>query len=635
MAGAKTFYDIPLPYSSTKPLPTRQATRGTSLKRGKTLTRPERHVVPAPLIAPPHADYDTGTIGDPRSGWNWWVIWSYATTFWAPPALLKLFGIKEKQSRQAWREKMTLCWIAIMMGAVVGFATMGLQRALCPQGENGNAMFKRLGEDPNTLSISGWVFNISNARNQGNIDFHQYSKDLPGMDITALFTRQATQYPECSSSARYASTPLCNPTIISGSCALGGLNDTTYSQLQIQNTTLLQGYSWDQVAALKNYIVLDGMVLNMGSYLDANPQPISGDGVDWAIRHTIANQSSSGKDATMLFHRRQTGQEAIKCLQSRYLAGRIDKITPGCFVANLFLYASLAIILGVVFVRFVMACIFNWFISSRLIKPPKDLGRTGISPAIMPEGANMSVHNRTGTAPWAETKKANKLGKSKSSLVLGNGGGAPEPLISLARIGTELFTICLVTCYSEGEDSVRGTVESIAATNYSDSRKLLWLVCDGMITGQGEKMSTPDICVSMLDADPRFGNPMPMGYIAVGSGAKRENRAMVYAGHYVSKNGHRTPTIIVVKCGMPSEAKDKKPGNRGKRDSQLVLMNFFSRVTYNDRMSPLDFDIFRKVQTLMGVTPDYFEVVLMVSRRGIHVKADSRLTPIQRSIPTR
>jgi hypothetical protein len=81
----------------------------------------------------------------------------------------------------------------------------------------------------------------------------------------------------------------------------------------------------------------------------------------------------------------------------------------------------------------------------------------------------------------------------------------------------------------------------------------------------------------------------------------------------VTRNGHRTPTIIVVKCGMPSEARDKKPGNRGKRDSQLILMNFFSRVTYNDRMSPLDFDIFRKVHVLMGVTPDFFEVVLMVS----------------------
>ena len=77
--------------------------------------------------------------------------------------------------------------------------------------------------------------------------------------------------------------------------------------------------------------------------------------------------------------------------------------------------------------------------------------------------------------------------------------------------------------------------------------------------------------------------------------------------------GRRTPTVIVVKCGTEQEAAhDKKPGNRGKRDSQLILMNFFSRVTYNDRMSPLDFDLFRKIHVLMGVTPDFFEVCLMV-----------------------
>lgn len=77
--------------------------------------------------------------------------------------------------------------------------------------------------------------------------------------------------------------------------------------------------------------------------------------------------------------------------------------------------------------------------------------------------------------------------------------------------------------------------------------------------------------------------------------------------------GRKTPTVIVVKCGTEKEAAtDKKPGNRGKRDSQLILMNFFSRVTYNDRMTPLDFDLFRKIHTLAGVTPDYFEVCLMV-----------------------
>jgi chitin synthase len=49
-------------------------------------------------------------------------------------------------------------------------------------------------------------------------------------------------------------------------------------------------------------------------------------------------------------------------------------------------------------------------------------------------------------------------------------------------------------------------------------------------------------------------------------------------------------------------------------------MNFFSRVTYNDRMTPLDFDLFRKIHVLMGVTPDFFEVCLMVD-------ADTKVFP--------
>ena len=84
--------------------------------------------------------------------------------------------------------------------------------------------------------------------------------------------------------------------------------------------------------------------------------------------------------------------------------------------------------------------------------------------------------------------------------------------------------------------------------------------------------------------------------------------------------------MIVVKCGTETEAvSDKKPGNRGKRDSQLILMNFFSRVTYNDRMAPLDFDLFRKIHTLMGITPDFFEVCLMVCYLDLNVCLKLRL----------
>ncbi|WWC64871.1 uncharacterized protein I303_107485 [Kwoniella dejecticola CBS 10117] len=643
--------DAPLPFTSTAPLPTRRQTlsasngRAPTLKRGKTLTRPERHVAPVPLIAPPptHFSAQNNSPGPESSGFggglDWWRLWSYATTWWAPPVVLGWFGIKEKQSRQAWREKITLCWIAVLLGGIVGFVTMGLQKALCPDGGNAGHLYERLGENDLTLSVSGYVFNISTSKTQETVDFYALSKQMPGQDITNLFTRTAADYPQCTSTAKYASMGYCATSTTTSSTASGSLpdcpltkpGDSTYSTLAIQNTSKIEGYSWEQVAALKNYLVLDGIVLNMSPYMQANPTAIAGDEVDTAIRQVLENQATSGKDATRLFYHRKVMQDSIPCMQARYAAGRIDKVAPGCFVASLFLYTSLGVILGVVLVRFAMACIFNWFMSAKLVRPPRDLARTAISPAVMPEGANMSVHNKTGTAPWSSAnanggkrlkngKKINGTGLLNSSSTTLVNNQNSEPLISLAKIGAELFTVCLVTCYSEGEDSIKGTIDSIASTNYSDSRKLIWVVCDGMITGHGEKVSTPDICVSLMDADPRFGNPMPMGYIAVGSGAKRENRAMVYAGHYVSKNGHRTPTIIVVKCGMPSEARDKKPGNRGKRDSQLILMKFFSNVTYNDRMSPLDFDIFRKVQTLMGVTPDYFETCLMVD-------ADTKIYP--------
>lgn len=546
------FEDVPLPYSSAKPLPNRApAQRQPTLKRQKTLTRPERHVAPVPLIAPPPTHFSDGDPGSPGNRgwcggeWNWWVIWSYATTWWAPPALLKMFGIKEKQSRQAWREKITLCWIAVLLGAIVGFATMGLQRALCPEGETDN-QFRRLGTDAMTLGVAGRVVNISTSLTQDSVDFYKLATQMPGQDITNLFIRQRSDYPSCTSDRRYSSTPLCRTagsqaTTETGTlqaCPLPQLNDNTFGQLRIQNTDLEIGYSWEQVAKMPGYLVIDGIVVNLSPYMAANPSAIAGDEVDFAIRQVLRNQSTSGKDATMLFHHSGSTKAAIPCIQSRYLAGKIDKIAPGCFVASLFLYTSLTVILGVVFVRFAMACIFNWFISARLVRPPRDLARNAISPAVMPEGANMSVNNRTGTAPWAaggskKLKQPRPNGKTlnSSSSTLVNGGVGSDPLINLTRIGAELFAVCLVTCYSEGEDSVRGTVESIASTNYSDARKLIWIVCDGMITGHGEKRSTPDVCVSMLDADPRYGNPMPMGYIAVGSGAKRENRAMIYAGH--------------------------------------------------------------------------------------------------------
>jgi chitin synthase len=348
----------------------------------------------------------------------------------------------------------------------------------------------------------------------------------------------------------------------------------------------------------------------MQPYLNANPTNITGDEVDMAIRRALDMDVVGGRDATRLFQIRADLRDAVPCLKQKYLAGRINKITPGCFVSNLFLYASLTIILGLVFVRFLMAIWFSWFLSWRMSATPKDYGTGRGAYNHMPEGALTTVDQR-GTAPWANKERPTP---SKPARLRHDDTGLSSQT-TMQKIGNEPYVVCLVTAYSEGEEGISNTLTSLAETDYPDSRKLLFVVADGMVTGSGESMSTPDICVGLLDADVRFGTPMPMSFISVAQGAKMHNMAMVYAGHYTRGKGHRTPMVVVVKCGTPGEAGENKPGNRGKRDGQMILMNFFQRVTYNDRMTPLDFDLFRKLHALMSVTPDFFELCMMVRLR--------------------
>lgn len=140
------------------------------------------------------------------------------------------------------------------------------------------------------------------------------------------------------------------------------------------------------------------------------------------------------------------------------------------------------------------------------------------------------------------------------------------------------FVICQVPCYTEGEESMRNTIDSLAKLKYDDKRKLLFVICDGMIVGSGNDRPTPRIVLDILGADPNL-DPEPLSFLSLGEGAKQHNMGKVYSGLYEC-SGHVVPYVVVVKVGKPSER--QRPGNRGKRDSQMVLMHFFNKVSkYN------------------------------------------------------
>jgi chitin synthase len=173
----------------TRPVVTSRTKSGSLLRRGKTLTRPERAVAPVPLINPrlsipgltnsPVAGGQLGSRGgssggnvaiagvstfgstsgeDSRRGINWWKVSSVFFTWWIPDVFLRRgMKLESDATRQAWREKVAFCWIAVLLGALVGFITMGLQRTLCPEeAANSSRRLSRVGKTDS--EHRGWFF---------------------------------------------------------------------------------------------------------------------------------------------------------------------------------------------------------------------------------------------------------------------------------------------------------------------------------------------------------------------------------------------------------------------------------------------------------------------------------------------
>ena len=206
----------------------------------------------------------------------------------------------------------------------------------------------------------------------------------------------------------------------------------------------------------------------------------------------------------------------------------------------------------------------------------------------------------------------------------------PQPPPEWQPFGYPLgHAICLVTAYSEGAAGLRTTLDSVATTDYPNSHKLIMVICDGLIKGKGEAFSTPEICLSMIKDHAALPDEVEaFSYVAVASGSKRHNMAKIYAGFYdygehsqvpVDKQ-QRVPMMVVVKCGTPDEEVTSKPGNRGKRDSQIILMSFLQKVMFDERMTELEFEMFNGIWKITGISPDYYEVMLMVD-------ADTKIYP--------
>lgn len=670
----------------------------------------------------------------PPSLWN---VYCAIVTFWCPGAILSCFGKPARAQQRAWREKMGLISIILLICAFVGFLTFGFTQAVC--GEPGLRL-KVNHVDNGYMIFHGSAYDFEGSKHpvargipQGsNILYdlpHKYGgqdgsfffqnvngacKGLitaaPGSDVPTNDDGDLAWYFPCTAfNQDGSSTPnLTVPYYLGYACHTTPNGRAAFYNLRSRGEVY---YTWADIKnSSRNLMVYSGSVLDLNLLEWLNETQVSYPAQFDDLRK---NPAVKGVDITHAFQSgpdRRLGQ----CLSEIIRVGSIDTETVGCIASKVVLYVSLVFILSIVMVKFFLALSFQWFFSRRfaaaktsfgtnskkrnrqiedwsddIYRAPPKVSEPGVASsdrsskrasAMFPTtsrftspyamGRSLAKHRPVPTTMASQSSAARLIrpttmykqtegseltlpsfdpttrysgAGSRSSLLMsgqerhssmmgevdGPGPGGfiheavvPQPPPEWQPFGYPLaHAICLVTAYSEGEEGLRTTLNSIATTDYPNSHKTILVVCDGMIKGQGEDLTTPEITLGMMRNHAILPDEVQaFSYVAVASGSKRHNMAKVYAGFYdygedsviPSDKQQRVPMMVVVKTGTEDEAKKSKPGNRGKRDSQIILMSFLQKVMFDERMTELEFEMFNGLWRITGISPEFYEIVLMV-----------------------
>ncbi|PPQ66863.1 hypothetical protein CVT24_008571 [Panaeolus cyanescens] len=521
---------------------------------------------------------------------RYWVILVWMTTWWIPSFLLRVVGrMKRPDVRLAWREKVTIFWLILLFNGIVIFYIVEFGRLLCPNFDKAwsiNEVNQHQGKDDYWVAIQGVVYDVTNfvKADHANGFFGIPSngpdalESFAGQDLTPWFPPPLVS--ACSglvTSDQAFLTPKNPvpflPQAVHTSGALQSQGDKMKSPTWYQDVffpkmkTMRKGplvYSMKDIKATaetddatlqRTWAVYNNKLYDLTDYVNT-----------WIINQRQAPYNFLRDDFVAIFTQR-SGQDITQPLN-----GVLDNMDPTTKAQHL-------------------ACIENVFLQ----------GEVDFRKDARCQVQNIFLIVMSGIVMASIGMKflaALQLGSKRS----------PEL--------QDKFVLCQVPCYTEGEDSLRRTIDSLAALNYDDKRKLIFIICDGNIIGSGNDRTTPRIVLDILGVDPKL-DPEPLLFKSVGEGSKALNYGKVYSGLYEFE-GHVVPYMVVVKVGKPTER--SKPGNRGKRDSQILLLHYLNRVHFDAPMSPLELEIYHQMRNVIGIDPAFYEYIFTVD-------ADTTVTP--------
>ncbi|KAF9190425.1 hypothetical protein BGZ50_000233 [Haplosporangium sp. Z 11] len=511
-----------------------------------------------------------------------WVFLTYVLTWWIPSFCLTKCGrMARPDIRMAWREKVALCILIGFLSLIMVFYIAVMGELICPHqyvyspGELSN-------HDSNSksplTSVRGEIFDMDKLKVQHNPSIVTQTQLLQyaGIDSTPIFPVQPSAV--CDGLGGYGSASI-DPAIQMPSLGAEDPNAKYHDFRSFKNDTRADWY-FQKMVFMRQWRV--GFVAFTPKYIK---QQAAADSVRkrWAILggnvYDLTNYIQAGRQGVIMT---KSGQQAPVGVNAAFMEPTIvDLFATNAGEDVTAKYDALP--LEGTMKKAMLICLRNLFFVGR-------------------------VDERTSF----RCQFANYMLLVPSILIVCTIG---FKFLAALQLGSrrepeehDKFIILQVPCYTEGEESLRKTLDSLAALRYDDKRKLLFVIADGMIIGSGNDRPTPRIVLDILGVDPNI-DPEPLSFLSLGEGNKQHNMAKVYSGLY-EHNGHVVPYIVVVKVGTPAER--QRPGNRGKRDSQMILMRFLNKVHFNSAMTPMELEIYHQIKNVIGVNPSFYEYTLMV-----------------------
>ncbi|KAL5035959.1 chitin synthase [Batrachochytrium dendrobatidis JEL423] len=598
-----------------------------------------------------------------------WRYMSILCTCCIPSCILSCCGMPNSLIRQAFREKLTLCIVIMVTMVIVAFLAIGMPLVICPNTPRFD--YTKLALSTNYFSVRGSAYELVPGRYHKNLTPNMSppveNGEMVGNDLSFLFPTR----PEHSACSR-----LLGPSYKRFKCVLpatwpnpssGKYSEACHEQPayygKYMSLTKYIGEIFVDFSTIKkgnNLLVYSNTVLDIDR-LDENPFFLG-------QKFYKLVKANVGQDATRAFLNGGYKKQA-ECLQEIFKVATVDSTPVGCDVSFFIIYAGFFSTVSIVLVKFFVALYFAAAVGWRMGNNPRE----GSARAI---AAKTSQGKTSAQTQVGATGNQKGNGKSESSNLYRNNSTKlytdPDVIVrasiesndnrmeaniigpSINNEPSLLRSLILVPCFSESKTSLTNTLDSIVTTDYPVSHKTILVVADGMVKGAGNQKMTHEYLIDMMEIDRRFlhevdrnGKPNAYSYVSIGEGKKRKNYARVYAGWYahsslrakpdpkrrdnqqpMPKNqemlSKRVPIILIIKVGTEEERLPQnmllKPGCRGKRDSQVLLMSFLSTVISNGRMTELEFELFYKLWKITGVHPANYEVVLMID-------ADTSIAP--------